>query len=563
MAKLLGEMLLEAGLITQPQLEKALEESKEGKGRLGFYLIQDGAIEEKALLPFLEKQYGVKAVNVDDVQIDESVLQLIPPDVAVKYEVLPLKKQGRTLTVVIADPHDILALDDLRFQTGYEVTASVAPESMIKRNIDKYYQSASTYASIMEDMELEDAIDVVEGEEEEEADVMESEAEQAPVIRLVNSMLIDAIKQQASDIHFECFEKNLRVRFRIDGTLFEQPQPPISMKNAIISRVKIMAELDISERRVPQDGRIRIRHKGRNIDFRVSTMPTLFGEKICMRILDKGNLTLDLMSFGFEKKAMDNFMKAIHSPWGMVLVTGPTGSGKTTTLYSALSQINTPEVNISTAEDPVEYNLYGINQVHVKEEVGMTFSAALKAFLRQDPDIVMVGEIRDLDTGAIAIKAALTGHLVLSTLHTNNAPATINRMIDMGIDPFLVASATKLIEAQRLVKRICKYCKREIKIHPETFRELGLDPKKMAGRKFYEGAGCDKCRGSTYKGRQGIYEVMPISPNIEKLILDGATTPEINKTAIKEGMLTLRMDAIIKWMKGITDVKQIFQQTSE
>ena len=546
--------------MTEDEVEQALEDSKKGEGRLGACLVKNKAINEKDLLPFLSKQYGVKAIDLDSITPEQNIIDLIPSEIALKYQVIPIKKSGRVLTVAIADPFAVIALDALRFRTGYDIDPVVAPESMILRHIDKYYQAAATYAKIMDDIELDEEVSVI--DETEEEDTMDAAAEEAPVIRLVNSMLVDAVKKGVSDIHFECFEKSLRLRFRIDGTLIEQPPPPFSLKNAIISRMKIISNLDISERRVPQDGRTSIRLKGRKIDFRVSTMPTIFGEKVVMRILDKGNLTLDLTSFGFEKRALENFMTAIHKPYGIVLVTGPTGSGKTTTLYSALSQINGVDVNISTAEDPVEYNLYGINQVLVREEVGMTFAAALKAFLRQDPDIIMVGEIRDLDTGAIAVKAALTGHLVLSTMHTNSAPGTVTRMVDMGIDPFNVANAVVLIQAQRLLKRICKECKHEEKIPPQAFKSISLNPQKMVGKKFYTGSGCDKCNGSGYKGRCGIYEVMPFSDAIRRIILDGGTEPDIKKQAIKEGMMTLRMDAIIKWMKGITDLKQVIEKTA-
>jgi type IV pilus assembly protein PilB len=408
---------------------------------------------------------------------------------------------------------------------------------------------------------MEEEVEIVEEQPEEETGAVE-DADQAPVVKLVNSLIADAVRKRASDIHIEPYEKLLRVRFRIDGVLYEMMAPPFRMKASITSRLKIMAELDIAERRVPQDGRIKLRTLGKTIDLRVSTLPTIFGEKVVMRILDRSSLNIDLMTLGFEQAALDNFLKAVQSPYGMVLVTGPTGSGKTTTLYSALSRVNTPEVNIMTAEDPVEYNIEGINQVHMHEEIGLTFSAALKAFLRQDPNIIMVGEIRDLETGSIATKAALTGHLVLSTLHTNDAPSTINRMIDMGIEPFLVASSTNLILAQRLLRRICSHCKEEVKLHPEILRELGLTDEDRANGVFYEGKGCIECNNTGYRGRQGAFEVMPVTPGIRDLILDRAPTSEILTQARTEGMLTMREDALMKLKKGLTTAEEVLKETA-
>lgn len=560
----LGEMLVEAGLITKEQLEKALEASKNSSERLGYHLVNLKFIDEKKLLPFLSKQYSIPAVDLSEYEISKEVIELISADLAIKYQVVPINKMGRSLTVAIADPTDVFAIDDLRFRTGYDIDLVVSSEVAIREALEKYYEkSDSRYSQIQQEiMEETGGVEDIEVQLSSNAtDVTEDEADAAPVIKLVNSMLADAVVKKASDIHVECFEKYMRVRFRIDGTLIEQPAPPKQMQNAIISRLKIMAELDISERRVPQDGRIKIKMKNKTVDFRVSTMPTVFGEKIVMRILDQGNLMLDLRMLGFEKKALDNLMTSISRPQGMVLVTGPTGSGKTTTLYSALSNINDITVNISTAEDPVEYNLEGINQVHVRPEVGMTFAAALKAFLRQDPDIILVGEIRDLETGAIGIKAAMTGHLVLSTLHTNDTAATINRMVDMGLEPFNIATAVILILAQRLLKRICSECRRPVKIPDEAFKSLGIDPAKMRGKTFYEGAGCKICNGKGYKGRQGIYEVMPVSPTIERLILEGALTPDLRAAAVKEGMLTLRMDALVKFAKGTTTIAQVIEKT--
>jgi len=448
----IADQLLETSLITQSQLELALKEQVKSGGSISYNLVKTGAISEKALSEFLSQAYQVEAIDLDDVESDEHSIELIPAEVATKFQVVPVNREGRILTVAMANPDNIFAIDDIKFITGLEVRPVVATETAIKKAIDRFYDSADSLAEVMRDME--DDLEIVE-EEEEELGLSEAQDEDAPVVKLVNSLIADAVGKGASDIHIEPFEKKLRVRFRIDGVLHEMMSPPYKMKGAITSRLKIMAELDIAEKRVPQDGRIKIRIGEKKIDLRVSTLPTIFGEKIVMRILDKSNLEIDLTKLGFQPASLERFLKAIESPYGMVLVTGPTGSGKTTTLYSALNKINEPHHNIMTAEDPVEYNLDGINQVNVHEEIGLTFASALKAFLRQDPNIVMVGEVRDLETGSIAVKAALTGHLVLSTLHTNDAPSTVNRMIDMGVEPFLVASSTNLILAQRLVRKLC------------------------------------------------------------------------------------------------------------
>jgi type IV pilus assembly protein PilB len=459
--------------------------------------------------------------------------------------------------VALANPANIFAIDDIKFITGLEVQPVVCTESDIRAAIDKFYDSADSLKEVLEG--LEEDIEVVEEQEEEDAGALSAASENAPVVKLVNSLLSDAVKRGASDIHIECYEKHMRVRYRIDGVLQEMMNPPYKMKAAIISRLKIMSELDIAERRVPQDGRIKLKIGDKKIDLRVSTLPCIHGEKVVMRILDKGNLQLELEGFGMEEKAIRNVLRAVASPYGMVLVTGPTGSGKTTTLYSCLSRLNTPEVNIMTAEDPVEYNLDGINQVAVKDEVGLTFASALKAFLRQDPNIVMVGEVRDLETGSIAVKAALTGHLVLSTLHTNDAPATVNRLIDMGIEPFLVASSTNLIMAQRLVRRICKHCKRRMDVSKEALEELGINPEVPV----YDGAGCPECNETGYKGRQGLYEVMPITPALREIILDRGTTTEIRQAAIEEGMLTLRQDGIRNVERGTTTIEEVLRETAD
>ena len=557
----IGLKLLEARLISPESLQKAQQQVKAGGGNLTGALVKLGAIAEDDLTKFLSELYGVPPIDLSNFHPEPSVVKLLPSDVASKFQVVPITRAGRRLTVAMANPANIFAIDDIKFITGCEVQPVVAPESAIKRAIDKAYDSAASFETVMKG--LDDEIEVIEDMPDDTPDVaLIGEAEQAPVVKLVNSLITDAVRKGASDIHIEPYERTLRVRFRIDGTLYEMMSPPFRMKPAIISRLKIMAELDIAERRVPQDGRIKLRLLGRTIDLRVSSLPTIFGEKIVMRILDKGNLNIDLNKLGFQEQALTDFTRAIAQPYGMVLVTGPTGSGKTTTLYSALSKINTPEVNIMTAEDPVEYNLDGINQVLVNDDVGLTFAAALRAFLRQDPNIVMVGEIRDIDTGSIAVKAALTGHLVLSTLHTNDAPSTINRMVDMGIEPFLVSSSTNLIMAQRLLRKVCGSCKADVKLHPEALRELGLSEDDAKKEVFKEGKGCLDCNNTGYKGRVGVYEVMPMSSRIRDQILDRASTSDIKKTAVADGMLTLRMDALIKLKKGITTAEEVLKETA-
>ncbi len=557
----IGLKLLEAHVITPEALQKAQLQVKTGGGNLMAALVKLGAVKEDDLSKFLSELYGVPAVDLSNFTPDPAVVKLIPGDVANKFQVVPVSRTGRRLTVAMANPSNIFALDDIKFITGCEVQPCVASESAIKKAIDKAYDSAASFETVMRGME--DEIEVIEEQVDDTPDVaLLGEAEQAPVVKLVNSLISDAVRKGASDIHIEPYERTLRVRFRIDGTLYEMMSPPFRMKAAIISRLKIMADLDIAERRIPQDGRIKLRLLGRSIDLRVSSLPTIYGEKVVMRILDKGNLNIDLNKLGFQESALKEFTHAIAQPYGMVLVTGPTGSGKTTTLYSALSKINQPEVNIMTAEDPVEYNLEGINQVLVNESVGLTFSAALRAFLRQDPNIIMVGEIRDIDTGSIAVKAALTGHLVLSTLHTNDAPSTINRMIDMGIEPFLVASSTNLIMAQRLLRKVCAACKSDVKLHAEVLRELGIPEDEARKAAFKEGKGCVDCNNTGYKGRLGVYEVMPVSPKIRDMILDRSSTSTIKKQAVTEGMLTLRMDGLLKLKNGITTAEEVLKETA-
>jgi len=557
----LGDILVRDGLITSDQLKRALAEQRSSGMRLGYTLVKLGFIEETEITKMLARQYRMPAVDLSRFEVDPKIVKLISSDIAAKYTVLPLKREGRTLTIAIADPNNVAAIEDIKFITRCDIFPVIAGEYTLRNAIDRYYQqSDAQLASLLKSVSDSgtDDLEVVEEQQDEEVKASEL-AEDAPVVKLINGLLTDAVKRGASDIHIEPFEHEMRVRYRVDGALHEVMKPPIKMRAALTSRVKIMAQLNIAERRVPQDGRIKLKMGHRVIDFRVSTLPVLFGEKIVLRILDKGNLTFDLSKFGFEPKAEADLMKAILNPYGMVLVTGPTGSGKTTTLYSALSKINTIEVNIMTAEDPVEYNLMGINQVLVRNEVGMTFAAALKAFLRQDPNIIMVGEIRDLETGSIAIKAALTGHLVLSTLHTNDAPSTVTRMIDMGIEPFNVASAVNLIVAQRLVRRICVDCKTEWNYSDEEMHAFGIDRNQGP---FFKGAGCDTCNGTGYKGRQGLYEVMAMTSHLRRLVLRGASTEEMQTGAVEEGMLTLRMDGLVKVKRGVTTLEEIIKETA-
>jgi type IV pilus assembly protein PilB len=560
----IGEQLIHEGLVTREQLSRALDDARSNGTRVGFSLVKLGFMGEQDLVRALARQHRIPAVDLERVKLDPKILKLLPSEIALKHQVLPLRRVGRTLTVAMANPTDLGVLDDLKFVTRLDIEPVIAGDFSLRKIIEKEYEGGQDdrINDLLKQIESEEVEVVEDTEEEMSVGALTAAVEEAPVVKLINGILTDAVQKGASDIHFECYEKDIRVRYRIDGVLQEIMRPPIKMKAALISRFKILSDLNIAERRVPQDGRIKLRLGRRVIDFRVSTLPTLFGEKIVLRILDKSNLTLDLEKFGMEEKAEKDFMRAIMNPYGMVLVTGPTGSGKTTTLYSALSKINTPEVNIMTAEDPVEYNLHGINQVLVRTEIGMTFAAALKAFLRQDPNIIMVGEIRDLETGSIAIKAALTGHLVLSTLHTNDAPSTITRMVDMGIEAFNVASAVNLITAQRLVRRICSNCKEVVTYPQEYLDAAGLTDEDIEGITFYRGAGCETCNGSGYKGRQGLYEVMAMSPTLRRMVLQGASAAELQAQAISEGMLTLRMDGFVKLRKGITTLEEVIKETA-
>ncbi|HEX8781676.1 MAG TPA: type IV-A pilus assembly ATPase PilB [Nocardioides sp.] len=555
-------MLVREGLVTREQLKHAQGEARGNGNGLAWNLVKMGVVQEVELTKVLGRIYRVPAVDLSRFEVDPRILRLLPPDLATRHLVLPLKREGRTLTVAMVDPANVTLLEDLKFITRYDVFPVLAGEFTLRTLIERHYDSGEQQLKeLLKDVEgLADDVEVLEEQEDEAA--TQAQIDDAPVVKLINGLLTDAVRRGASDIHIEPFEHELRVRYRVDGALQEVMKPPLKMKAALTSRVKILSSLNIAERRVPQDGRLKLKMGSRVIDFRVSTLPVLFGEKIVLRILDKGNLTLDLTKFGFEPKAEQDLMRAILNPYGMVLVTGPTGSGKTTTLYSCLQRINQVETNIMTAEDPVEYNLMGINQVQVRSEIGLTFAAALRAFLRQDPNIIMIGEIRDLETGSIAIKAALTGHLVLSTLHTNDAPSTITRMIDMGIEAFNVASAVNLVVAQRLVRRICKSCKAPATYTEEERLSLTKDPAELARIQFMKGKGCDACGQTGYKGRAGLYEVMALSPEIRRMILRGASAAELQEHAITEGMLTLRMDGVKKVERGITTLEEVVKETA-
>ena len=561
----LGDLLLTQGVLTREQLAHALHEQRTTHQRLGFVLVRLGLIDELELTKVLARQYRMPAVDLSKFEVDPRMLRLIPADLALKRMVLPLKREGRTLTVAVADPADQGLLEDLKFITRFDLFPVLAGEQTLRALIEKNYETSDEQLqTILKEMEgIGEDIEVVKEEEEETANALQALVDDAPVVKLINGILTDAVKRGASDIHIEPFEHEIRIRYRVDGALFEVMKPPLKMRAALTSRIKILAQLNIAERRVPQDGRLKLKMGSRVIDFRVSTLPVLFGEKIVLRILDKGNLTLDLTKFGFEPKAEKDLMKAILNPYGMVLVTGPTGSGKTTTLYSALQRINTVDTNIMTAEDPVEYNLPGINQVPVRNEIGLTFAAALRAFLRQDPNIIMIGEIRDLETGGIAIKAALTGHLVMSTLHTNDAPSTITRMIDMGIEAFNVASAVNLVVAQRLVRRVCTQCKASAHYTDEELTALHADTATLRQIDFKKGTGCDNCGGTGYRGRAGLYEVMAMSPALRRMILTGDSVADLREQAVAEGMLTLRMDGMKKLERGVTTLEEVVKETAE
>ncbi|HYV18026.1 MAG TPA: type IV-A pilus assembly ATPase PilB [Verrucomicrobiae bacterium] len=569
MAVKLGEMLIKAGLLTPQRLNEALEYQKQNGGKLGLNLVKLGFVKDEDLTRILSQQYGVPSIHLPKVEIDDTVVKLIPSEVAQKYLIMPVQRSGSTLTIAMVDPTNVFAMDDIKFMTGYNVEPVVCSETSIKEAIDRYYGSihALELKKVMDEMAHEEEQNLELLDEDEEVDLakLEASTEEAPVVRLVNLILTDSIKRGASDIHIEPYEKDFRVRFRIDGVLYEIMQPPMKLRDAITSRLKIMAKLDISEKRLPQDGRIKIKMKlsGKNkeMDYRVSVLPTLFGEKIVLRLLDKENLMLDMTRLGFEQESLGRFEKAIFKPYGMVLVTGPTGSGKTNTLYSSISRVNTPETNIMTAEDPVEFNLHGINQVQVKEQIGLNFAAALRSFLRQDPNIILVGEIRDFETAEIAVKAALTGHLVLSTLHTNDAPSTVSRLMNMGIEPYLVATSVHLICAQRLVRRVCKECKEVMSMPPQALMDIGFSPEDAKSVAVYKGRGCTTCNNTGYKGRVGLYEVLEITDGIREMVLTGASAIELKNRAIEEGMITLRGSGLRKLKAAQTTVEEVVRET--
>ena len=557
----LGELLVRNQMISDDQLAKAVTEQKREGIRLGAALIKLGYVQEHDLASFLSKHYGVPSIDLKEFDVDPAVIKLIPAEVAQKYQLLPINRAGSTLILAMSDPSNIFAIDDVKFMTGYNVEVVVASEAAVKEAIDSYYDQSASMADALSEFDDID-LELVGEDELENINELEKASEDAPVVKLVNLILTDAIKKKASDIHIEPYEHMFRVRYRIDGVLYEVMKPPRKLKNAITSRLKIMANLDIAERRLPQDGRIKIKMgRGQEMDYRVNCLPTLFGEKVVMRLLDKSSLQLDMTKLGYEEQALQWFKKEIHKPFGMVLVTGPTGSGKTVSLYSALSELNKVSENISTAEDPVEFNFAGINQVQMHEEIGLNFAAALRAFLRQDPDIIMIGEIRDFETAEIGVKAALTGHLVLSTLHTNDAPSTVNRLLNMGIEPFLVASAVNLISAQRLGRRICASCKEPVKHPAEALVTAGV-PENEAGKiTVYKGRGCDECNDTGYRGRVGFYQVMPMFEQIREAILAGANTAEIKEESMRLGVKTMRQSALTKMAEGVTTLEEVLRTT--
>jgi type IV pilus assembly protein PilB len=558
----LGKLLVQAGKISQDQLSQALTLQRESKNKLGEILVRMGAVpDEDVISEFVGKQLNIGAIKLTDVELNPDTVKLIPQDIARKFNVISVSRIGKTLIVAISDPNNIYVLDAIKFITGFYIQPVISPETTISKAIDRYYEDKGALDLIIK--EIDDELEVVDTSAEDDIaeQDLQAQVQDKPLVKLVDSIIADAIRQGASDIHFECYERRIRVRYRIDGTLQERAPIPFKYRAAIISRMKIMADLDISERRLPQDGRIKIKIHDRTVDLRVSVLPTIFGEKVVMRILDPKSLMVDMTKLGFPEVGLGNFKRAIKSPFGMILVTGPTGSGKTTTLYSALKTLNIPDVNIMTAEDPVEFNFDGINQMAVRSDIGLSFATGLRSFLRQDPDIIMVGEIRDKETADIAIKAALTGHLVFSTLHTNDAPSTITRMVDMGTPPFLVAASTRLIMAQRMVKKICRYCKQEQKVTQDIVDALGLDDNNSKNLKVFKGKGCSNCNNTGYSGRTGIFEVMPITQTIEKMIIAGNSSVDLRQKAIEDGMLTLRMHALEKMKEGEIPIDQVVAQS--
>lgn len=575
MSSRLGDILIKEDIITLDQLKSAIEEQRRTGKRLGEALLSLGYINEYQLVEFLSKQFGVPAVNLDEFEVSLDAIKTVPRDTALKYNLIPINKTGSTLVLAMSDPSNIFAVDDLKFATGNNIEVVVASERAIKKAIDFYYGTEEQWENKGKDREpdghdidqmmhaLEDY--VVELGQESSMDDMDLEraSEEAPVVKLVNHILFDSVRKGASDIHIEPYEKDYRIRYRIDGVLYDVMHPPAQLKNAVSSRVKIMSNLDIAERRLPQDGRIKVRiGKDRTMEYRVSVCPTIFGEKIVLRLLDKESLQLDLTKLGFEESQLEEFKKAIYKPYGMVLITGPTGSGKTTTLYSSLIDLNKPGVNICTAEDPVEYSLPGINQLQIHEAIGLTFSAALRAFLRQDPDIILVGEIRDYETAEIAIKAALTGHLVLSTLHTNDAPSTVTRLLNMGVEPFLVTASVNAIVAQRLIRKVCLDCKSEVEVNPQVLIDLGVPPKEVSEYRVFSGVGCKTCNQTGYKGRIAVHELMVMTDELKEFILSGASALDLKREAMRQGMLTLRQSALRKLKRGITTIEEVVRNTA-
>ena len=574
----IGELLLKEKRITAEQLQETLNYQRQNGGKLGLNLIKLGFVKDEEVTALLSRQYGVPSIALPEFEIDPAVVKLVPAETAQKYQIVPLSRAGSTLTIAMTDPTNVFAMDDIKFMTGYNVEPVVASETAVHEAIQKYYgkvlgpmgggSSALDVATrALEEMPVlaDDQVELIEELEEISAETLAKQGEEAPVIKLVNVILMSAIQKGASDIHIEPYEKELRVRYRVDGLLYNIMQPPMKLRDAMTSRIKIMAKLDIAEKRLPQDGRIKIRYqdggKMKEIDFRVSCLPTLFGEKIVLRLLDKDKLMLDMTKLGFEAESLGRFEAAIQKPWGMVLVTGPTGSGKTNTLYSSISRINTAETNIMTAEDPVEFNLFGVNQVQVRENIGLNFAAALRSFLRQDPNVILVGEIRDFETAEIAVKAALTGHMVLSTLHTNDAPSTVNRLMNMGIEPFLVASSLNLVCAQRLVRRICKHCTEPDPTPVPALMQAGYSAEDANTVKPNRGKGCERCHNTGYKGRVGLYEVMDVTDELRELILVGASSLELRRKAVEEGMISLRHSGLRKVKEGVTTIEEVVRET--
>ena len=557
----LGELLVREKLISLQQLRQAQEEQRKSGTNLGNALAKLGYISDDRITSFLSAQYRVPAINLDEYELDPDIVKLVPKEICQKHRIVPLSRSGTALVVAMADPTNLTAMDDIKFLTSLTVEPVVASETSILAAIEASFETRTSYDDVLGEF-AEEEVDFAVDEDDVNVLELEKAAEGAPVVRLVNAILLNAIRQGASDIHIEPYEKKLRVRYRVDGVLTDEMSPPIKMKNALASRVKIMSSLDIAERRLPQDGRIKLKlGKGKEMDFRVSVLPTLFGEKIVLRLLDKSNLQLDMAKLGFDPKPLEDFKWAINQPWGMVLVTGPTGSGKTTTLYSALSELNQVGVNISTAEDPVEYNLPGINQVQMHDEIGLNFAMALRAFLRQDPDIIMVGEIRDFETAEIAVKAALTGHMVLSTLHTNDAPSTISRLLNMGVEPFLITASVNLVLAQRLARKICVDCREPVRIDRHILKDFGLTDEQLSKAQLWKGAGCKTCNHTGYKGRVALYEVMRFNEALKEMVLQGASTAELKAAAVRQGMLTLRMAGIEKVLAGVTTTEEVGRVT--